>query len=102
MIPRGNPEGWDARKRPWYPYAKSHKRAVLTDPYADAATKEILISAVANFYDKGVFKGAFGGDLSLKTVSDALNTLSFNGTGYAFLVNANGNIISHPNDKAER
>ena len=94
-----NPKDWDARKRPWYPYAKSHKRAVLTDPYADAATNEILISAVANFYDKGVFKGAFGGDLSLKTVSDALNTLNFHDTGYAFLVNANGNIISHPNDK---
>ncbi len=94
-----NPENWDARKRPWYPYAKSNQRAVLTDPYADAATQEILISAVANFYDKGQFKGAFGGDLSLKTVSDALNTLSFHGTGYAFLVNANGSIISHPNGK---
>ncbi|SIS42372.1 methyl-accepting chemotaxis protein [Neptunomonas antarctica] len=96
--PSWNPENWDARKRPWYPYAKNHKRAVLTDPYADAATKEILISAVANFYDKGVFKGAFGGDLSLKTVSDAVNTLNFHKTGYAFLLNSEGNIISHPNE----
>ncbi len=94
--PSWNPEGWDARKRPWYPYARNHKRAVLTDPYADAATKEILISAVANLYDKGSFKGAFGGDLSLKSVSDAVNTLNFHGTGYAFLVSADGNIISHP------
>ena len=97
--PSWNPENWDARKRPWYPYARSHKQAVLTDPYADAATNEILISAVANIYDKDSFKGAFGGDLSLKTVSDAVNTLNFNNTGYAFLLNANGNIISHPNAK---
>ncbi|WP_415888406.1 methyl-accepting chemotaxis protein [Neptuniibacter sp. SY11_33] len=95
--PEWNPTGWDARKRPWYPYAKQNDRAVLTDPYADAASGEILISAVANFYDNRQFKGAFGGDLSLKTVSDALNTLNFNNTGYAFLLNANGNIISHPN-----
>lgn len=94
--PTWNPTNWDARQRPWYPYAKANSRAVLTDPYADAATGEILISAVANFYDNGSFKGAFGGDLSLKTVSDALNTLSFNNTGYAFLMNENGNIISHP------
>lgn len=94
--PSWNPQGWDARKRPWYPYARSHQRAVLTDPYPDAATKEILISAVANIYDKGEFKGAFGGDLSLKTVSEAVNTLNFHGTGYAFLVSADGNIISHP------
>lgn len=94
-----NPENWDARKRPWYPFAKSHSRAVLTDPYPDAGTKEILISAVANLYDKKAFKGAFGGDLSLKTVSDAVNTLNFNNTGYAFLLSADGNIISHPDEK---
>ena len=60
-------------------------------------TKDILISVVANLSDKGDFKGAFGGDLSLKTVSDALNTLTFNGAGYAFLLTKSGNIISHPN-----
>ena len=95
--PSWNPENWDARKRPWYPYAQANQRAVLTDPYADAATKEILISVVANLYDKGKSRGAFGGDLSLKTVADAVNTLNFNDTGYAFLVSADGNIISHPN-----
>ncbi|WP_305857609.1 methyl-accepting chemotaxis protein, partial [Balneatrix alpica] len=95
--PSWNPTNWDARKRPWYDVARSAKRAVLTEPYADAGTGEILISAVANFTDKGVFKGAFGGDLSLQTVSDAVNALNFNNSGYAFLVAANGNIISHPN-----
>lgn len=94
--PAWKPEGWDARKRPWYPYAKENQQAVLTDPYVDHGTGEILISAVAKFTDRGTFKGAFGGDLSLKTVSDALNTLNFHNTGYAFLLNANGNIISHP------
>ncbi|WP_191602191.1 methyl-accepting chemotaxis protein [Marinomonas algicola] len=89
--------GWDARKRPWYAEAKSYNRAVLTPPYADASTGEILISAVANFTDKGKFKGAFGGDLSLKTVSDAINTLNFNNTGYAFLLDKKGTIVSHPN-----
>ncbi len=90
-------DGWDARIRPWYPLARSHKQALLTDPYADSATNDILISAVANFYDKGIFKGAFGGDISLKTVSDAINTLNFSNTGYAFLLNNTGEIISHPN-----
>ncbi|MEZ9523386.1 methyl-accepting chemotaxis protein [Enterovibrio norvegicus] len=92
-----SPVGWDARKRPWYPVARQNQTAVLTDPYPDAGTKEILISAVANLYDDGEFKGAFGGDLSLKSVSDALNTLNFRETGYAFLLSGDGNIISHPN-----
>ncbi len=91
-----NPVGWDARKRPWYPTARNASRAVLTEPYADASTGEILISVVANFSDKGTFKGAFGGDLSLKTVSDAVNTLNFGGAGYAFLLTEKGQVISHP------
>ena len=95
--PSWQPEGWDARQRPWYDVARNADRAMITEPYADAVTKDILISVVANLSDKGDFKGAFGGDLSLKTVSDALNTLTFNGAGYAFLLTKSGNIISHPN-----
>ena len=94
--PNSKSEGYDARKRPWYPLARRHSQAVLTRPYIGATSGKLLISAVANFYDKGVFKGAFGGDLSLNEVSEALNTLSFNGTGYAFLLGADGKIISHP------
>ncbi|RVU32136.1 methyl-accepting chemotaxis protein [Neptunomonas marina] len=96
--PSWNPANWDARKRPWYPYARGHDQAVLTEPYPDAATGEILISAVAKFKDKGSFKGAFGGDLSLATVADALNTMNFDGAGYAFLLDASGKIISHPDE----
>ncbi|MCP1290031.1 methyl-accepting chemotaxis protein [Chromobacterium sp. S0633] len=93
------PPTWDARKRPWYPVAKAAAGVGLTDPYPDAASGEILISAVAKLTDKGAFKGAFGGDLSLKSVSDALNTATFNGAGYAFLLSADGKIISHPDAK---
>jgi len=90
---------WDARQRPWYAVAKANNTAVLTDPYIDSNTGDIIISVVANFTDQGTFKGAFGGDLSLKTVSDAVNTLHFGGAGYAFILNKNGNIISHPQGK---
>ncbi|MEM5527438.1 methyl-accepting chemotaxis protein [Gammaproteobacteria bacterium AS21] len=95
--PTWNPPGWDARARPWYSDAKNNKVAVLTDPYLDASTPNILISAVAQYSDKGVFKGAFGGDLSLETISDAINKVNFNNTGYAFLINDKGSFISHPN-----
>ncbi|MEH6445228.1 MAG: methyl-accepting chemotaxis protein [Oceanospirillaceae bacterium] len=91
-----NPTGWDARSRPWYNVAVQNNRATLTAPYNDAASGELLISVVATIRDQNTMKGAFGGDLSLETISDALNTLNFNGAGYAFLVDENNNIISHP------
>ncbi|GGY14036.1 methyl-accepting chemotaxis protein [Paludibacterium paludis] len=93
------PSDWDARKRPWYPIATGSSRAVLTEPYADAATGEILISAVAKLTEKGAQRGAFGGDLSLQTIAKTLNTVNFDGEGYAFLLSAEGKIISHPNPK---
>ena len=87
---------WDARQRPWYAQARDASRAVLTEPYAVAGTGEILISAVARVSEAGAFRGAFGGDIRLQAVADAINTLDFNGAGYAFLLSRSGTIISHP------
>ena len=88
---------YDGRKRPWYDLGKGADRAVLTEPYVDSTTGEILISAVAKISDAGRFLGVFGGDIRLQSVADAVNTLDFNGAGYAFLLSRSGNIISHPN-----
>ena len=88
---------WDGRQRPWYATGKDGTQAVLTEPYVDSTTGEILISAVTRITNAGEFLGVMGGDIRLKTVADAVNTLDFNGAGYAFLLTRNGNIISHPN-----
>ncbi len=95
--PSWQPDGWDARKRPWYAVAMNNPSAALTAPYRDAVSGDLLVSVVAKITDKGETKGAFGGDLSLKSISDALNTVNFSGAGYAFLLDQNNTIISHPN-----
>jgi len=58
-----------------------------------------LISVATKITDHGNFFGVFGGDISLKVVANALNTMDFNGSGYAFLMSKSGNIISHPDAK---
>lgn len=93
------PKNWDGRKRPWWNLAKYNKKAMMTAPYTDFVTKRLLISGVANIYDKGRFVGVFGGDIELDEVSNAVNAVNFNHTGYAFLVNDKSEIITHP-DKA--
>jgi methyl-accepting chemotaxis protein len=91
------PAGWDARTRPWYLLAQKNDKAVLTEPYIDANTKQVLISATANIKDNGKISGAFGGDISLKLVSDTINKVNYNKSGYTFLISDQGKIISHPN-----
>ncbi|BBH46489.1 methyl-accepting chemotaxis protein [Pseudomonas sp. KU43P] len=88
---------YDGRTRPWYATGKAAGQAVLTEPYKDSTSGEILISAVAQISDAGRPLGVFGGDIRLTTVAEAINTLDFGGAGYAFLLNSNGAIISHPN-----
>ncbi|GFM53097.1 methyl-accepting chemotaxis protein [Pseudomonas cichorii] len=88
---------WDGRTRPWYAVGKAASQAVLTEPYVDSTTGETLISAVTPLRGAGEFLGVMGGDVRLKSVSDTINTMDFNGAGYAFLMSSSGNIISHPN-----
>ncbi|BCX67591.1 methyl-accepting chemotaxis protein [Pseudomonas izuensis] len=88
---------YDGRTRPWYATGKAGHQAVLTEPYKDSTTGEILISAVARISDAGQLLGVLGGDIRLTAVADAINTLDFGGAGYAFLLSKSGNIISHPN-----
>ncbi|MNJ32539.1 Methyl-accepting chemotaxis protein PctB [compost metagenome] len=92
-----NPKAdYDGRTRPWYGVGKTANHAVFTEPYPDSTTGEILISAVSKVSDVGQTIGVFGGQIHLKAVADAINTLDFGGAGYAFLLSKDGNIISHP------
>lgn len=51
---------YDGRTRPWYATGKADSQAVLTEPYKDSTTGEILISAVARISDAGQLLGVFG------------------------------------------
>jgi methyl-accepting chemotaxis protein len=86
------PAGYDPRQRPWYKDAVAAGRTTLTEPYQDAATNELIITAATPAQALGVV----GGDLSLKVLVDIINALDFNGMGHAFLVSGDGKILVHP------
>ncbi|WP_022964637.1 methyl-accepting chemotaxis protein [Halopseudomonas pelagia] len=86
------PADYDPRTRPWYSAAISQRSTVLTEPYVDAATGDLIIT-IATPSGNNVA----GGDLNLDTVSTIINALDFNGMGHAFLVNSNGTVLVHPN-----
>ncbi|MGE6650109.1 methyl-accepting chemotaxis protein [Shewanella colwelliana] len=93
---RQNPPNVDFRDKPWYKLAKNQSETVFTAPYQDAATQELLLSIVSNIEYQGQFQGVIGGDLSLNTIAETVNTINFDGTGIAFIVDEQGNIITHP------
>lgn len=87
---------WDARTRPWYDVAKAYDKAMMTEPYPDSQDNRLLITVVSQIFEGTRSVGAMGGDIELSEVAETVNAVNFNGTGYAFLVNEDGSIISAP------
>ncbi|MBM1201435.1 methyl-accepting chemotaxis protein [Pseudomonas fragi] len=90
------PNGYDPRTRPWYKDAINSSSSSLTKPYIDAATGQMVITIGAPVKKAGQTLGVVGADMTLQAITDSINALNFNGMGYAFLINADGEILVHP------
>ena len=90
------PDGYDPRTRPWYKDAFNSSSSSLTKPYIDAATGQMVITIAAPVKKGSQTLGVVGADMTLQAITDSINALNFNGMGYAFLINADGEILVHP------
>ncbi len=90
------PDGYDPRTRPWYKDAVAAGGTTLTEPYIDAATQQLIMTVATPARAGGKTLGVVGGDLGLQTLVQIINSLDFNGMGYAFLVSGDGKILVHP------
>ncbi|RUO66297.1 methyl-accepting chemotaxis sensory transducer with Cache sensor [Pseudidiomarina planktonica] len=93
------PADYDARSRPWYQLAVAEDQATFTEPYIDVTTNELTISAVMPIEHNGSFGGVAGGDMMLDVISTIVNQVDFMGLGFAFLVNADGKVLTHTNQQ---
>lgn len=98
--PNWNPgPTWDPRARPWYIDAKNAGKLIITAPYADSATGEILVSIATPVRDNGQFIGAIFYDVSLAALAKLVNKVQLFDAGYVFIVSADGTTIAHPDTK---
>lgn len=96
--PNWNPgPTWDPRVRPWYIDAKKAGKLIITAPYADSATGQILVSIATPVYDDGKFIGAIFYDVSLAGLAELVNKVHLFNAGYVFIVSGDGTTIAHPN-----
>ncbi|HHF0509217.1 TPA: methyl-accepting chemotaxis protein [Vibrio antiquarius] len=100
-----NDDGWEAgpdydpRQRPWFIAAKNKGDLVVTDPYVDASSKNVIISVGTPVKENGQFLAGMFYDLELTTLSDLVNQVNLFDAGYLFLVTADGTTIAHPQSK---
>jgi len=92
------PAGYDPRQRPWYAAAANAGQTVLTPPY-QGAVGGLMVTIATPVKSKatGEMVGVIGGDLTLDTLMEIINSVDFGGLGHAFLADANGQVIVSPN-----
>ncbi|WP_043202169.1 methyl-accepting chemotaxis protein McpA [Pseudomonas putida] len=91
------PAGYDPRQRPWYGAAASAGQTVLTAPYQGAVGGlMVTIATPVKSKNNGELMGVVGGDVTLDTLVEIINSVDFGGIGHAFLADANGQVIVSP------
>lgn len=90
------PPDYDPRIRPWYKGAMAKNKTVLTAPYEDATSGNLVVTFAAPM-PQG--KGVMAADVSLNQVVETVLLSDLGGVGYAMLVDSSGIIIAHPDQK---
>ena len=90
------PEGYDPKSREWFIVAKEAGGSVVfSNPYIDAQTGNMIISACRLLPDK---QSVIALDVQLKGIQTMMNELTIAGKGYGFVVDENGLIVAHKDE----
>ncbi len=91
------PADYDPRTRPWYQQARQEGKLVVTPPYADAGTGEMIIS-LANPLRNGD-QGVIGSDISINSIVEELLSIESRWTSQLWMLDGNNQIIAHPDSQ---
>ena len=90
---------WHVEERSWYKeLMASDQDWIISSPYFDEQTGLYCVTLAEKVYDdkNGKWLGNFGIDFYMDKLVDILGS-SYTDSGYAFLADAKGEIINHPN-----
>jgi methyl-accepting chemotaxis protein len=90
------PAGYDARQRDWYQRVQARNDSLVTEPYVNAASGELIMAVAAPVKRAGTLLGAVGAGMPIDTLVQIVGSIDLQGKGYAYLVNAQGRILVHP------
>jgi len=85
----------DPTKRPWYVQAREAGRTVYTEVYQSKSTGDLVVSAVAPFYDKEKkFIGAICGDITLSVLEKQVQKIKYREEGRGYIIERTGKLLA--------
>ncbi|MGL5729181.1 MAG: HAMP domain-containing protein, partial [Plesiomonas sp.] len=87
---------YDPRTRDWYLEAAKQNKVIISEPYRDAVTQELVVTLSVPVVQNGVLQGVLGADMTLDQLLKKINELEIGENGYVMLMSGDGQIIAHP------
>ncbi len=94
------PDDYDPRQRGWYIDAISKDKTIISDIYVDRETGKKLVTISSPLYIDDLLVGVMAADIFLDNINGYLKSQLLDGTGYAYIVNEEGEILVHTGDKS--
>ncbi len=89
---------YDPTSRDWYIGAKETDGSYITEPYLDADLGNMVITISKYFRTPIGKEGVIASDITIAHLVDIVSSVDLGEGGYAFLLDHNGNIITHINE----
>ncbi len=94
------PPDFDATQRPYFeitgPLFNPQRLARWTIPYVDATGGGLVVTVAAPVYRGDRFSGVVAADMQLVNITEQISAIKIGQTGYAFLIDDAGRILSMP------
>lgn len=82
-------------ERGWYKDVKAQGKTIYTEPYVDKITNKLCVSIAVPYYKKdGAFGGAICEDISLESLDQYVEKLSYKGEGMGSIITSQGKVIA--------
>ncbi|MEH7730810.1 methyl-accepting chemotaxis protein [Bacillus safensis] len=94
-IHKGNAKS--AKNETWFQKSMGEKKLIISDPFADKSSDDLLITISEQLADGS---GVIGVNVRLNTVVKDTNSIKIGQEGYAFIATSDQRYVAHKTDKA--
>ncbi|EWH21510.1 chemotaxis protein [Bacillus haynesii] len=95
-------DDYNPAERPWYTSAaKTPDKVVWTEPYKDAVSGDMTVTAAKAIVVNNQVEGVVSIDLSLNSLNKIIENQKMPYDGYAFILDQNGTMLAHPSKQGD-
>lgn len=90
---------YNCAERPWYKNAVNLDEIVVTNPYVDSHTGNLVMTISKRIMSGDQMVGVLAFDFTINTLTDIIKSSKNSSGAYAFVLNQDNTILMHPDEK---